>query len=195
MSKVPRLRVLLAFGFLSTPAFGTTITFESVTSGTFTPLSVASSGIAASFSSPDGSVFHIEKGFFNALTGNIILDPDEPAHLLNIVFSQPLDYISMDFALDGTAGTFFLAALSGGIGGTPLGSASASGSIPIGFKFPEGTISFGGAAFDAVVLTSSEIDFAVDNVTLNALTLEPTSALLLGTGLVVLCLTGWRRRH
>ena len=97
----------------------------------------------------------------------------------------------MSFATDGS-GTFFLNAFEGA---TFVGSASAVGVIPSGFSFPEGTISFGGATFNFMVLTSPSIPyFAIDNVSVTTgTTPEPSSLLLMVSGLLGVGATVRRR--
>jgi hypothetical protein len=70
----------------------------------------------------------------------------------------------MDFALDTRSQHhLLLAAFSGGIGGTPVEELRLPGRFG-GFTFPEGVVSFSGAVFDTVALTSDAIDFAIDKV-------------------------------
>jgi hypothetical protein len=115
--------------------------------------------------------------FFETLTGNVLLDPG-PANLnnltLTIAFSSLQSAISMDFATNSGSGVpFDLLAYDGG---TLVGSTSASGSIPVGFFFPEGVLSFSGANFDKVVLSApSALDFAIDNVTVSPSVPEPAA--------------------
>jgi hypothetical protein len=81
-----------------------------------------------------------------------------PNHL-GIFFSQSITSISLSFVLaDISNSTSML--LSNGFGGT----ASAMGTIPAGLSFPEGSISFSGAPFPLVVLTSAASQFVIDNI-------------------------------
>ena len=128
--------------------------------------------------------------FFSALTGNVLLDADLPSHALLVAFSRPLGAISLDFALDTQfSGTLSLVAY---LGAVPVGSSSTeTGIIPPGgtFRYPEGSVAFAGAVFDNVVITSTEMDYAVDNVrVVPAVSTipEPTAPTLLASGLALL---------
>src|SRR5262249_46366129 len=117
----------------------------------------------ASFGSPaDPGGFTIGPTFFLTLPGNVLLDPGPAAAdqiPLRITFSQPVDQISLLFALN-TANTATTLDLSTNAGGTT----SATGTIPAGFSFPEGAISFRGVAFTTVDLSTSAFDFAIDDL-------------------------------
>jgi hypothetical protein len=135
------------------------------------------------------------EGWVSALTGNVLLDPG-PAGLNNlalmVVFSAPQTSISLNFATNSVAGVLFnLNAFSGA---SAVGSAAASGVIPLGFSFPEGVISFSGPAFDRVVLSSSALDFAIDNVTVDAIP-EPGALSLLTLGMLGSFAIAWLRRR
>jgi hypothetical protein len=81
--------------------------------------------------------------------------------------------------------------------GVVMGSASAQGVIPSGLSFPEGGLSFDGAIFDQVRLSSSAEDFAIDNVAATPEFVpipEASSAWLAGAGLVGLVFLVARRR-
>jgi hypothetical protein len=157
--------------------------FDADVIGQATQFTDTVSGLAATFSSSgDPGGFVILPTFFSTLTGNVLLDPG-PAGLdnlgLTIVFSAPQTSISLNFATNSAAGVFLnLSAFSGA---SAVGSAAASGIIPLGFTFPEGVISFSGPAFDRVVLSSLALDFAIDNVTVNAIP-EPGSLSLFTFG-------------
>ena len=170
--------------------------FDADVLGKATPFTDTVSGLAATFtSSGDPAGFAVGPTFFSALTGNVLLDPG-PAGLnnlaLTIVFSAPQTSISLNFATNSAAGV--LLNLSAFSGASAVGGAAASGIIPLGFSFPEGVISFSGPAFDRVVLSSSALDFAIDNVAVDAIP-EPGSLSLFTFGaLGSLAIARLRRR-
>jgi hypothetical protein len=100
--------------------------------------------------------------------------------------------ISMNFATNSAAGVLFN--LNAFHGASAVGSAAASGVIPLGFSFPEGVISFSGPAFDRVVLSSAALDLAIDNVSVDAVP-EPGSLSLLVFGALGALATARLRRR
>jgi PEP-CTERM motif len=172
--------------------------FDSDPSGQATPFTDSSGGVLATFtSSGDPGGFGIAASFFETLTGQVLLDPG-PAGLnnltLSIVFSTTASAISMDFATNSMIGVpFDLAAYSGS---TLVGTATATGSIPGGFTFPEGMITFNSASFDKVVLSAPDaVDFAIDNVSLTTgpAVPEPATAFLMVFGGVAILALARRR--
>ena len=152
-----------------------TFNFDSDATGKATAFTDTVGGISATFTSPaDPGGFAIFATFFQSLTGNVLLDPG-PAGLNNlglaIQFSTPLTLISLNFATNSAAGV--LLNLSAFNGASLVGSSSASGIIPAGFTFPEGILSFAGGPFDRVTLSSTALDFAIDNVTVTSAVPEP----------------------
>lgn len=162
--------------------------FDSDLVGKPTTFSDTSNGVTATFSSPaDPGGFGVSPTFFSPpMNGNVLLDPGSSGATgiaLDILFSQNSNSISLDFATDGT-GTFFLDAFKGT---TLVGSVSASGVVLS--SFPQGSISFNGATFDNVVLTSPDTPFfAIDNVDVASVSgvPEPASVYLLGAALLAL---------
>jgi len=155
--------------------------FESVAAGTLEPFSVTVSGLTASFSSP--GTFQVASFQPNTLfSGNSLFDADVAIQPLSVGFSSVLSDISLVFAQNGGAGVAFtLTALIGGVGGATVGSVSVNGANAFS-GFPGGTISFAGVAFDAIRLSTTTLDFAIDNITVNAVP-EPAALLLLGSGI------------
>lgn len=138
--------------------------FESVVLGTSTPLSLTNGGLTVTFSSPDPGVFVVGNSFFSALVGKMFYDADSAFHTLGISFSAPINYLQFNFALDGAVTTQLnYSMFTGGLAGTLVGSGSATGTIPGGFTYPEGLLSLSGL-FDAVQLTATAQDFAIDNL-------------------------------
>jgi hypothetical protein len=167
-------------GLSSDPVFN----FDADLVGKPTPFTDTVSGLGATFtSSGDPGGFAVVPSFFKTLTGNVLLDPG-PANLnnltLTILFSAVQTSISMNFATNsGTGVPFNLNAFNGA---SAVGSATATGVIPPGFGFPEGVVSFSGPTFNRVVLSApAALDFAIDNVSVNAVP-EPGSLSLLAFG-------------
>jgi len=177
--------------------------FNSVAVGTATTFSDTVNGLTATFSSPavSGGFVVGTPGFLAPpLDGNVLFDagiPPDSNIALDIAFSSNLTSVSLAFATDG-AGTFSLTAFEGGVAVGP--TVFATGSVPTGFTFPQGSITFGGSAFDSIELTSSAPAFAINDVDAvvgsTVAAPEPNSLILLGMGLLgLLALTVRSKRQ
>lgn len=185
---------VLALFAVSSPALraDATFNFETNTVGTTTPFTDTNNGVSATFSSSSdpGGFLVIGVSTFDTLTGKVLIDNPSTNRTLAIQFSSLQSAISLDFATDSPGGVLF--DLDAFDGGTQVGSVTAIGSIPLGFTFPEGIISFSGAEFDSVVLSAPTAPaFAIDNVTVTGVP-EPTSLPVSVLALGVLALV-WRR--
>jgi len=195
--KFNSLRLFLPLVLLCAAANASTIfNFDGDSPGTSTNFTDTVNGLSATFSSSaDPGGFTIYGSMFETLTGNVLGDPG-PANLdglaLNISFSQDLSAITLDFATSDfiTASPFTITAFEGS---TQVGTATLNGQFLNGFTFPEGEITFAGGPFNTVVLSSTAMDFAVDNI--NVVTApEPGTLALLGAGLLLTGLPSMRRR-
>ncbi|MGH8217367.1 MAG: PEP-CTERM sorting domain-containing protein [Steroidobacteraceae bacterium] len=171
---------------------------------TSTPLTLSSGGVTVTFSSPEdpGAYFALQEPGTFSFTDDVLLSnlDGPPADELDITFSQALSSFSAAF---GTAsfdapGSLDLAALSGGLSGTTVGTSSATGSIIDGSAFPEGTITFDSGTFDSVILTdASDPAFAIGDFSITTAPTtsvpEPSTLVLTGIGLAGLLLARRRR--
>ncbi len=156
---------LLALASCALSAHAVVIDFESTANGTATAFSSTVDGLTASFSAatPGGvpsDGFSVQNSFFSTLTGHVLASGSGSDLTLTIGFSQALDGVSLTFATQASGPLSLIAYL----GGTQVGTASATGAIPSGRSFPEGTLSFSRIAFDRVVLKTTQDAFAIDNV-------------------------------
>jgi len=178
------IALAIVFGGLSEASASVIYDFETVPLGTTTPF-VHPGAVTASFTSPDGSPFFVTTSFFDSLTGHVLLDADPPQHRLDIVFSTPVDSISFLFALNASAAApsqIFINAYDLP-NGNVLAANVATGVVPPGFTFPEGSLSLSGVTFKAVSLFSTAQDFAVDDIQVTTPVPEPSSASLALVGL------------
>jgi hypothetical protein len=158
-----------------------------------TPFSLTSNGLTATFDCNNGprSCSAIPTAGTGIPLPGVAL-ATSTATLLTIFFSSNVTSISLDFSTGGP-GLFQLFTLENG---APVGSATATGTVPNGFSFPGGTISLTGGPFNEVQMdsTSTAPGFAIENIDVKAAvaTPEPGSLLLVGSGLAGLA--AMRRR-
>ena len=177
-----------AAAFCSVASASEVFNFDSDSLGTSTTFTDTVNGLSATFSSTaDPGGFIVYGSLFDTLTGNVLGDPG-PAGAnglaLDITFSQNLSAIVLDFATAdfGASSPLTITAYENS---TETGSATATGTVPVGFTFPEGAVGLSGATFNEIVVSSSAPDFAVDNISAS-LAPEPAAFGLLGLGLVAI---------
>jgi hypothetical protein len=159
----------------------TVFNFDSDTLGTPTVFTDTVNGLSATFSSNgDPGGFVVYPTIFDTLTGNVLGSPG-PAGLdnltLNVGFSQDISAVTFNFATADfiTPSPLTLNAYENS---NLVGSVSATGMYLSGFSFPEGEIAFSGSNFNSPVISSTALDFAVDNITVNPVPEPGTSSLL-----------------
>ena len=190
------LRIFLACGaFCAAANASTTFNFDNDSLGTATNFTDTVNGLSATFSSSaDPGGFVVYQSIFETLTGNVLGDPG-PAGMdglnLDINFSQGLGAVTLDFATAdfGTPSPLTLTAYEGS---NLVGSSTSTGQYLNGFTFPEGEITFAGQTFDQLVVSSSAMDFAVDNITV-APTPEPAAFSLFAVGLLAMGIPAAKR--
>jgi hypothetical protein len=141
--------------------------FDSDSQGLSTPFTNVNNGVAATFTSDgDPGGLEVFQGFFSSLSGNVLLDPGPAGSdglTLTVMFNAELSSVALDFAINSLSpsDTFNLSAYQGS---KLVGSNTESGSVPAQFFYPEGVASFTGAPFNSIVLSSTGLDFAVDDI-------------------------------
>ena len=173
---------IIAIAALTMTCQASVFDFESVPAGTTTPFSITEDGITASFSSPGTNDFFVTPGFFSTLTGNTLLVADPGPDALFINLSQPVTDLSLRFALNAPPSAEIM--VQAMLGSDVIGSASATGTIPPMFIFPEGVLTFSAGQFDSLTISSAANDFAVDDIAVTTSAIpEPGSLLLTAFGL------------
>ena len=198
-TRLGRVLALLAFGgSLALPALAGPVTFdfEDQPFGGDTPLSITQDSLTATFMSPgDPGAFGITSAFglYPEMTGNILLSPGSAfvdSVPLTISFSEAISSITFQFGLGGTAPGAMIQLLT-----DAGGSALATGTVPIGSLLPQGLLTFTGAAFRQIALSSNTLDFGIDNLTVSAAVTpvpEPAPMAMIALGLA--WLSAKRRR-
>ena len=191
-----------ASGIFAGAAVAAPYGFEDQPIGVQTPFTASIEGILASFTGPAGAdpgAFEVSYNSssspfpapYRTLTNAFLTVGPSFAAIgapLRIAFSTPVSAISFLFALDDPANAtaITLATNAGGI-------ATARGALAPGYRYPEGVLTFSGAAFTAVTLTSTAPDFQIDGLSVSA-TAVPEPAGLAAVGVGLAGLAGLRRR-
>ncbi|HYO83923.1 MAG TPA: PEP-CTERM sorting domain-containing protein [Bryobacteraceae bacterium] len=182
MSKINLLALVVLL--LSRSASAAVIDFDDLEPFLPVPFDVAAEDdVIVTFASSQEGTFAVAPigSVFATLTNNALVDNDPDLHELEITFSRPITRIDLLFALN-TADVSNQLSLNALLGQNIVGSASATGTVPDGFSFPEGRLTFTAGAFDTVQLSSTAFDFGIDNVTFSVQAVpEPSSLILIST--------------
>jgi hypothetical protein len=203
LSIVAATACVLTAASLSASAANVVFDFENQPIFTETPFTLTNAGVSATFSGPadvDPGAFGIASNFpsptgfqYRLMNGDFLTIGSAfgaSGSALTIAFSAPVTTFTLDFALDDPANLSSLSFATNAGGASSIG-----GTLTTGFRYPEGTLSFSGAAFTSLTLHSSAIDFQIDNLratTAVAAVPEPSSLLLLAAGVPVFA---WARRR
>jgi hypothetical protein len=185
---------VLAVGMIPAQASTVFINGE-VTSATSTPFTDTVNGITASFSgSSDPGAFDTSSTTGTVSWGPEMVVTNSTDSVLTILFSQVLSSVTLDFGTENFTSTPDALNLAASLGGSSAGTSNATGgSDPVAFF--EGSLTFNSGNFDKIVLSSDSPIFAVGNITVAAdssAVPEPSSAILLGGGLLLVLLGGVR---
>lgn len=140
--------------------------FESLTEGSMLPLTVNVNGLTAYFTGGGAvcSSAGLSGAMFMTLSGNALVQglcTPASSRPMVMTFSQPLSKVSFAVAINGNTPapvvvTFLLH-------GASVGSQTVTPAIPTNYDSPEAAVSYSGATFDSVVVSSTSL-LAIDNV-------------------------------
>jgi hypothetical protein len=182
--------VLIALGLLAGGAAraDSIYTFDTgVSLNQQTSFGIADNGITASFTTNYGS-YEVANSSTAAMaapfSGNYLYDDGLNYASLIVNFSSAVTSVSLDFATE----TFSTVEIMAYSGVNLVGSNSASGSVPGGYYFPQGTLTYGGTSFNQIVISDSGSPaIAVDNIDVQ---LASLTAPLPAASAAVPCLAG-----
>jgi len=132
--------------------------FDSLASGTQTQFT--DNGMI--FSSPtDPGTFYVGStgGLYNSLTGNALFSSSFTGATLDITFSQPETSVTLDFGIDDILAGVWDDTLSYATNTGATGTATST--LPPGAFYPEGVLTYTGAPFTSIAITSATEGFHV----------------------------------
>lgn len=181
---VPAILLLLPSALWAGPA---NYNFDNLFNFPRTTFTDTQGGVQATFSSNDGSnAFGVSQSFLSTMSGLVLSDSDSARHTLVISFSTITTSFSFLYGLDDPSNTSFLS-VNLFLGLSPVGSFTATGTIPNGDLYPQGLFSRSGVAFDSLQISSTAQNFAIDQLnTVNNLPEPGSLAMMFVAGLIAI---------